>query len=283
MLVEQLLYRPLYIAFVVLFAISIVPIAQAEHPDVAFYVAQKFAFHEQDVDGKITTLGYYYNGEVFRKPEGIIHRATMTGPDDNGKQYELKDKAYLLVAEGGPLNSLAELDEAFPNGLYRFDIVTEHGEINNRILKLAGKGGNTDIAPAPKLTLYQNNQIVSPNAVNADLDLLIKWSPFTIGEADANGILDDVITVVTEDCHGKTINRTPLPFYGDKPAFTFRDTQHTVPAGTLKSGRRYRPRVEHINIVYSNDYMDMPELASYGSVTKLYIHTTGENVSDECP
>jgi hypothetical protein len=81
--------------------------------------------------------------------------------------------------------------------------------------------------------------VVNPEAVRAAEDLQISWTPFTTGRADPNGIADDLIFVMLEDCRGKRIYHSGRPLETPNPLvepgkhsaswLTYTATEITVP------------------------------------------------------
>jgi hypothetical protein len=122
---------------------------------------------------------------------------------------------------------------------------------------------------------------VRPDAVDPGLDLTVSWSSYSNGAPDPKGIVDDMIFVVFQDCTGKRVFHTGLPF--KEPSYmTYRTTEVAVPRDRFESGHPYAMFVEFPHRVDSVVIDGTPGFASYATATYLDVRTTGTSVS-QCP
>jgi hypothetical protein len=174
-----------------------------------------------------------------------------------------------------------EVDAAYPNGSFTFDITAPTVHIANATLSLAGPEGQTDIPQPIEISLFQSGEAVSPVEIDPEDDLLIRWSDYSNGRDDPNGIVDDMIFVVVADCFGERIYHTGLPFEGEYMRHDVREV--TVASSSLEPGRPYSAFVEFPHVVDSRVVKGVPGFTSYATATYVDLHTTGENDGAACP
>lgn len=254
---------------------------KAENRDLNFFVLVKSSNYAQNIDGQLKLLNFHFFSELFPTEGGKILSAKLTRVSD-GRDLPYVDRGTTYYYEGGHFNSVEDVDAEHANGDYRFDIKTPSSSVEGATLSLAGPGGATDI-PAPiKISFEQGGLVVRPDAVDPMLPLKVKWSPYSNGRADPNGIVDDMIFVVFQNCHGERVFHTGLPFKKED-YLTYRTTDVTVPVGTLKPGMPYSMFVEMPHVADSIIVGGVPGFTSYATATYLDLETSGENSGMSCP
>jgi hypothetical protein len=249
--------------------------------DLKFFVLVKSSNYAQDQDGNLTLLNYHFFSELFPREGRKIRSATLTRVSD-GRDLPFVDRGETVYYEGGHFNTVNEVDAEHPNGAYRFDIETAALKIENAELMLSGPAGETDI-PAPiTITFYQDGAPVRPGMVDGLKPLRVTWTDYSNGRDDPNGIVDDMIFVVFQNCYGTRVFHTGLPF-DDEDYMTWRASEVTVPAGTLKPGLNHSMFVEMPHVVDSTIASGIPGFTSYATATYLDLKTIGDNAGDSCP
>ena len=152
-----------------------------DQDDISFFVMVKSSNYSQDADENLTFLNNHMFSEIFTPNGAELKGATLTRHDDpaNPMAYFRREGTYYI--EGGHFDSEAELDAAFPNGSFTFDI-----ELQDRAIKttmnLSGPQGKTDIPEPIIITYYQNGAKINPNAIDPSpktdrsLERLFQWS-----------------------------------------------------------------------------------------------------------
>jgi hypothetical protein len=249
--------------------------------DLSFFVLVKSSNYAQDQDGNLTLLNYHFFSELFPREAGKIKSAKLTRVAD-GRDLPYIDRGETFYYEGGHFDSVDEVDAEHPNGAYRFDIETETLNIENSQLMLSGPDGKTDIPKPITITFHQNGAPVHPGIVDGSKPLRVTWTDYSNGRADPNGIVDDMVFVVFQNCFGSRVFHTGLPF-GDEDYMTFQSTEVTVPAGTLEPGVNHSMFVEMPHVVESTIVSGVPGFTSYATATYLDLKAIGENEGTACP
>lgn len=253
----------------------------ARTPDVSFLVLVKSSNWAQDSEGKLTLLNYHFFSEIFVTPGGRVLSATLRPQQALQVPLEYEDRGENWYVEGGHFDSLPELDAAYPNGSFAFELEMSGGRIEDAMLRLEGPDGRTDL-PAPiRISLHQQGSAVSPLQIDPSLDLQVSWSEYSNGAADPRGIVDDMIFVVIADCRGERLFHTGLPFQGEY--LTYTATEVVVPAGTLLPGQPYSAFVEFPHVVDSRVVGGVPGFTSYATATYLDLRTSGPADDANCP
>ncbi|MFT5350827.1 MAG: hypothetical protein ACI909_003293 [Planctomycetota bacterium] len=262
-------------------ALYVLP-ASSEQDDLWFFVLVKSNNYAQDTEGEIKLLNYHFFSELFGKEPGKIKSATLSQPGKEGESFNYEDRGEAFYYEGGHFNTEASVDTAHPNGDYRFQIKLSSGSEVDATLALRGPGGETDI-PAPiQISFSQLGEKVKQKEVNPDLPLQVKWSPYSNGQADPKGIVDDMIFVVFQNCQGERVFHTGLPF--KEANYTkYNVTEINVPAGSFKSGQTYSLFVEFPHVVDSVIANGVPGFTSYATATYTDITAIGEIDNSTCP
>ncbi len=249
--------------------------------DVSFIVLVKSSNYAQDASGDLTLLNHHFFSEIFLTQRGRIEGAALTIPNGLLEPMEYEDRGENYYVEGGHFDTVDELDAAYPNGTFLFDLETPSVTFSGEALRLAGPDGVTTLPDPITITLSQAGQDVSPEEIDAGQELVIRWSEYSGGAADPRGIVDDMIFVVVADCHGERVVHTGLPFQG--PYLTYRARDLSVAAGTLVSGSPYSMFVEFPRVMDSRVIRGVPAFTSYATATYLDLRTTGTEVDPGCP
>lgn len=276
--------RPGPLIACVMFALvlTLVPAtSQAQEKDLVFFVVVKSSNYAQARDGSLSLLNYHFFSEIFLKDGGRVTSATIKRKDAVGEPLKYVDRGDSFYVEGGHFDSLKEVDIAYPNGKYVFNIDTPSGAIQDLALDLTGPGGSSEI-PAPiTITLHQDGKQIDPLRIDPSKDLVVRWGDYDVGNADPNGIIDDLIFFVVATCHGKRIVHSGLPFEG--PYLTYRATEYRVPAGTLRPGEPHSMFVEFPNQVDTVVVDGVPGFATYATASYLDTQTLGKASGPACP
>ena len=255
--------------------------ACTQHTDITFFVLVKSSNYAQDSTGQLTLLNYHFFSEVFLTDSGSINAAQLTAHNRPAEPMVYVDRGENYYVEGGHFDTLEELDAAYPNGPFTFDITTPNTRIENASLQLEGPDGRTDI-PAPiTISFIQSGEPVSPIEIDPENHLVVRWSDYSNGRDDPNGIVDDMIFIVVADCFGERIYHTGLPFEGEY--MRHNTTEVTVQAELLEPGMPYSAFVEFPHVVDSRVVEGVPGFTSYATATYVDLHTTGENSGAVCP
>ena len=254
----------------------------SQQDDIWFFVLVKSNNYSQNQEGELKLLNYHFFSELFAKEKGSIKsaRLSLVGSDDAIFEYEDRGETYYY--EGGHFNTLELLDAAHPNGEYRFEIELISGKKVEASMLLSGPDRRTDI-PAPiEIYFHQAGEKIHQTKVNPELPLKVTWSPYSNGQTDAKGIVDDMIFVVFQSCQGERVFHTGLPFKEEE--YTKYDTTEiNVPAGSFKSGQTYSMFVEFPHVVDSIIVDDVPGFTSYATATYTDIDTLGKIEPGSCP
>lgn len=267
-----------YGLLVLMIWLSETAVAQKEH--VTFLVMGKTTNYRQGADGTVKPLNYHFFAEVFVTQGGQVTDALLEFPDGSRQPFE--NLGYVLELHGGRYQSEKELDANYPNGDYRVSFDTPSGNVDGRVLSIRGTGtGVSRIPRAGVIFLEQNGRPVSPKSIDPDEDLLVRWSDFETGEADANGILDDLIFVVMADCRGEKRVHSGRPLEGTA-YLTYADSELVIPAAKLAPGETHQMSLEHARVDTSRQD-EIVGLVTYAATTFLDFQTTGRLRGEPCP
>ena len=256
--------------------------AACEKPqDISFFVLVKSSNYAQDSVGQLTLMNYHFFSEIFLLPGGEVTSASLSPAADPSRVMAYVDRGDTYWVEGGHFESVEELDAAYPNGDFVFNITMPNAQLEDVVLSLAGEDGRTDIPNPITIYLEQNGETVSPLQIDATQELVVKWSEYSNGTSDPRGVVDDLLFVVIADCHGERIFHTGLPFQGD--FLTFRATEVVVEAGTLGTGQPYSAFVEFPHVADSKLIDGVPGFTSFANSTYLDLRTTGPASDLTCP
>jgi hypothetical protein len=249
--------------------------------DITFFVLVKSSNYAQDSTGQLTLLNYHFFSEIFLTDSGSIDNAQLIAHNRPDQPMAYVDRGENFYVEGGHFDTLEEVDAAYPNGVYTFNISTPHTRIQNAEFLLEGPEGRTDIPEPIAISFLQNGEEVAPLEIDPESDLVVRWSDYSNGRDDPNGIVDDMIFIVVADCFGERTFHTGLPFEGDYMRHNVREV--FVHAELLQPGRSYSAFVEFPHVVDSRIVEGVPGFTSYATATYVDLLTTGENVGAVCP
>ena len=261
--------------------LTLVFTACTQHDDITFFVLVKSSNYAQDSTGQLTLLNYHFFSEIFLTDSGSIDAAQLAAYNRPNDPMPYVDRGENFYVEGGHFDTLEELDAAYPNGLFVFDISSPSTRIINETFRLEGPDGQTDI-PAPiTISFLQGGETIAPLEIDPERDLIVRWSDYSNGRDDPNGIVDDMIFVVVADCFGERLFHTGLPFEGEYMRHNVREV--FIGAELLQPGRSYSTFVEFPHVVDSRIVNGVPGFTSYATATYVDLHTTGENAGAVCP
>jgi len=253
--------------------------SDAQSDDVSFLVMGKTTNHRQGPSGELSLLNYHFFAEIFVKEGRSVTAASLGFPDGSTKPFE--DLGFVQEVHGGRYERESELDALYPNGTYAFRFDTASARVD-RTLEMRGTGeGESRIPEAVRITLHQRGRVVSPSAVDPNEDLTIRWSPFADGEADSNGIVDDLLFAVMGDCRGEKTVHSGRPFEGTS-YLTFADEAYVFPAAKLNPGESHQIFVEHARVDTSTED-GLVGLVTYAATSFLDFRTTGVALGPACP
>ncbi|MFT5290603.1 MAG: hypothetical protein ACI82F_002678 [Planctomycetota bacterium] len=167
------------------------------------------------------------------------------------------------------MQSLADLDAGYPNGVYPITIVGANDGVLAVTLTVTGD----DYPSTPEVINFSDAQIINPAAT-----FRIQWAPFT------GGSQTDVIILTLApklDVFGTQPDSFQTPAPGNPGALNGADTEVIIPAGTLLPGTVYRASL-FFGKVTELDTSSLPGatgLSGYSATTRLDIQTTGTATS----
>lgn len=244
----------------------------ATHPDVSFFVIGKSTLHKQDAQGKLGPTSYYLFGEVFLNDGGQAGPVKATFP--GGALTDFTRRGSAVRIKRRDFATQAELDRAFPDGTYAFEITAPGGRIEPFPVNLKPRRSKSPF-PAPlRIGFKQAGKSVRQDQIDPKLDLVITWTPFLTGQADPGGVLGDVSFVIMSDCAGASIARSELPFK-PTPALSYADREFRVPAERLAPASVYKLHVEHAELVDVQNRGGVVGLATFPTVTDTILSTAG--------
>ena len=271
-----------FLVLLILNPFSLLSAAENIQKDVLFVVLGKTANYRQSTHGSHTLLNYHFFAEIFLKEKGWVRKPALISPGGTSTLVFAGDDSVLEV-HGGRYESEAQLNAAFPDGTYIFSYRLSDDTLLNQSVMIKNGSGNSRIPEPVSIYLSQNKKKVNPKQVDPDIDLTVRWSNFKSGNADPNNIVDDLVFVVTGNCHGKKIDHSGGPF-GDSPYLTFASEKYVIPTSKLVAGESFQIFVEHAEMD-SSTYRNIPEIAAYATTSFIDIRTTGtkSNPSKKCP
>ena len=257
---------------VMLFSLS-APV-NAQQQDVTFFVIGKHANFDQLPDGALEPVDFSFFSEIFFTANGDAENAFMNMP--TGERIRFRDQRLLegpekdnllLISGAKRFSSYAELLSWYPDGVYEIEFDTPSGSVSDVELEFPVNG----LPNAPKIFLYQDGKPVC-GVVDPDKALEVRWSRFTQGGADENGILDDLIFAILEDETGQRVSHSGRPFEG-KPYLTYVDTSHKIEAAAMQDAKEYTLNVEHAVLTDTSKFDSVPAMTTYAVTTRLKFRT----------
>lgn len=259
------------------------PEAASVNSHVTFYGVGKVARFQQHMDSTLEDLGPVFFGEIFIAAGGEVSDAQLRFPEPTGEvrileyRYSESDEIGDIMYLSGIADSNEAMEAEFPSGAYRFSFSTPGGDVVDSVVSFEGGAFPTQ----PVIIFEQRGERIAFDAVNPNQDLTITWPPFAEGDADPNGILDDLIFVAIDSCTVEDIVHSGRPFEKDD-YLTFRAERYVVPAGTLLPGQTYSMYVEHALLPHTQQDYGMPAFATFAASTYMDFMTTGETDPSYC-
>ena len=251
----------------------------ADH--VTFYGTGKVARFQQASDSSLENLGPLFFAEIFIAAGGEVSDATIRFPDGSVKPLEYRYSESDEIGDVMYLSGLADNDEAleaeFPTGAYEFTFSTPGGEVVDSVVSF--EGGAFPVQPV--IIFEQGGDRIAFDAVDVNSDLVITWPPFTEGDADPNGILDDLVFVAIDSCTVEDVVHSGRPFESDDH-LDYGAAEYIVPAGTLEPGQTYSMYVEHALLPHTQAEFGMPAFATFAASTYMDFQTAGETDPAYC-
>jgi hypothetical protein len=196
---------------------------------------------------------------------------------------QFEGEGAVLEVHGGRYASEPELDEEFPDGDYIFLYTLSDGLEMEQTVDISSPAGQSRI-PAPiTITLSQDGHAADPDAIDPGKDIIVTWSKFASGNHDPNGIVDDLMFVITGNCRGERIDHSGGPF-GDTPYLTFADTEYIVTAEALFPGEIFQLSVEQAEME-TGVFEGVPQIATWAETSFIEFTTSGDSLPgrDACP
>lgn len=250
---------------------------------VTFYGVGKVARYQQHMDSTLEDLGPVFFAEIFIAVGGEVTAARVRFPDrfremrDLEYRYSESDEIGDVMYLSGIADSIEAMEAEYPTGAYEFSFSTPGGDVLNSVVSFEG-----GFYPTPPVIVFeQGGEPIAFDAVDPARDLTITWPPFSEGDADPNGILDDLIFVAIDSCTVEDIVHSGRPFEKDD-YLTFRAERYVVPAGTLLPGQTYSMYVEHALLPNTQQDYGMPAFATFAASTYMDFMTTGETDPSYC-
>ncbi|MEM9209504.1 MAG: hypothetical protein AAGA61_09670 [Pseudomonadota bacterium] len=246
-----------------------------------YVVLGKSINHRQSHTGELELLNTVFFAEVFETDSGTVSNAVLRGPGEAAEGIPFSGDGIHFLA-GTRQYTIEALTANFPDTTYRFDFDTPEGDVRGfpaTFVRDAGEMRN----PGPiAIALFQNGAPADPQAIDPDLDLTVRWSPFAKGAADPNGIIDDMIYVIFGDCLGNEIGHSGHAI-SDPDALTYAATEYVISADLLAPGRPFQLEVEHSNMDTAIE-RNIEIIVTYAATSFLDLRTTGVTTAEPaCP
>jgi len=241
---------------------------------VTFYGVGKVARYQQQADSSLEDQGPIFFAEIFIKAGGQVTNATVRFPGGEVRALDYRHSESDEIGDVMYLSGVAESNEAmeaeYPTGAYRFTFSTPGGDVVDSVVSFEGGA----FPKQPVIIFEQGGERVAFDAVDPNEDLTITWPPFGEGNADPNGILDDLIFVAIDSCTVEDVVHSGRPFEKDN-YLTFRALKYVVGGGTLLPGQTYSMYVEHALLPHTQQDYGMPAFATFAASTYLDFRTKG--------
>lgn len=257
-------------------------VAWAQQKDVTFFVIGKHANFDQLPDGELKPIDFSFFSEIFLTADGTAENAFMNMP--TGERIRFRDQRLvegpdkdniLLISGARRFSSYAELLSWYPDGTYSIEFDSPSGTVANATLEFPRNG----LPKPPALSLFQDGKVLC-GEVDSGKDLIVKWSKFSQGGPDENGILDDLVFAIVEDETGQRVSHSGRPFEG-KPYLTYANSSHTIAASALQPGKTYTLNLEHAVLTDTQRIDSVPAMTTYAVTTRLKF-ATADGVVTEC-
>jgi hypothetical protein len=248
------------------------------------FLIGKTVNYRQAANGGLTLLNYHFFAEISVPPGLQGSTARLIDPD--GRVVFFQHSGNILsIPSKRDLTTLADLNAYAPNGAYTVQFDAPLAQTVKGMIPL--EATEEALADPVHITLLQDGQPVSPDAIKVGKPLTVSWGAFRKGRSDPNGLVDDLIFVHVADCRGHVIARSPTSS-AEKPALTYHSLSYTIAANTLEPGATYQIDVEHAPL-QTRRLADVRAagaaaigMATYPATTYLDFHTQGAG-SNTCP
>ena len=246
----------------------------AQQKDVTFFVIGKHANYDQSTTGDLSPVDFSFFSEIFLSDDGDAENAFMNMP--TGERIRFRDQRLvdgpdhdnlLLISGAKRFSSYADLLSWYPDGIYSIQFETPSGSVSGASLEFPVNG----LPRPPLLSLYQDGE-KRCDVIDPDKDLEVRWSEFSQGSADENGILDDLVFAILEDESGTRVSHSGRPFEG-KPYLTYADRQHAILASAMNDAANYTLSVEHAILTDTQKIDSVPAMTTYAVTTKFRFST----------
>lgn len=212
--------------------------------DVRNYGILKGQLFRQTDPSTLISTGYVFDAFVnLTKPLFGMIEARFRAPGARLGFMPLPPPDY--YEEEGPFSSVAELNAAFPNGIYF--MVFKPGRQGAKTISMS-LTGDTYPASTPRISNYAGLQ-----KFNAGVDFTLTWAPL-------GGTSNDFVHLEIVDA-STNLTRWETPQEGEPRALNGTNTSVVIPAGTLDAGSSYL-----LYLTYEKSTLDF---ASYPGVTGL--------------
>lgn len=249
--------------------------------DVLFLVLGKMSIYIQSPGGAHTLRDHHFVAEIMPKENGIILGGTLTSRDDKDFSLAFNPEGAQFLAHGARVMVPDALHDAHPDGTYLFSYQTKSGQMIDQPLTLKRRATTTSMPAPATLTLWQNERIIDAGNIDPDQDLKISWTVMNGNMKAPTSDLEDLIFVLGFDCFGKNIAHSGRPYQGTN-YLTYKDSNFTVPADSLKPGINYSLIVEQAT-ADAEIHQGVPGIATYATLTFLDAQTTGTAQGQSCP
>jgi len=241
-----------------------------DHAD--YVVIGKSINHRQSPSGELSLLNTVLFAEVFETTSGTVRNAVLRGPGEASAGLPFSGDGIHFLAGTRQL-SIEALTKNFPDSTYYFDFDTPDGAVTGLPATFRRDAGEVRNPGPIRIALFQGAVPADPQAIDPDVDLLVRWSPFGKGSEDPHGIIDDMIYVIVGDCLGNEIAHSGHAI-SDSDALTFAAREFVIDNAILEPGRPFQLEVEHSNM--DTDIRQGIEIiVTYAATSFLDIRTTG--------
>jgi hypothetical protein len=178
-------------------------------------------------------------------------------------------------------DTLDELENAYPaTDMFYWDVSGPSIRGQTQPIRIGGAEAKTNIPRPHAMRLFQDQKrVVDYTAIDHAKPLVIEWDPFP--EGASGSIVDDLIFLFVDDCHGKIVFFGGLPV--DPDYITYRSTSATIPAGTLRPGEAFTIFFSQCRMVDQDDSSGLLNVAVNSFGVELDIRTGGTASTLDCP
>lgn len=251
---------------------------------------EKYLTFEQTEDDQLFGADCMFVGEYALRGEpsgSSLFEAALYRNDENAPvaTYDGADPLWCnklwVNRKVQSFDSLADLEAAYP-ATDRF-----HWKVDGRSIRgvtspicIGGTKGQTDIPRPHPMRLFQDGRRIRDyKSIDAETPLTVEWDLFPGGKTGP--VVDDLIFLFVDDCHGRVIYFGGLPV--DPDYITFRSTSATIPAGTLRPGEIFTIFFSQCRMIDQDDSSGIMNVAVNSFGVELDIGTKGSAATGSCP